>query len=344
MVVVVASVASATLLDQISTQSPEGAQFATWAVAHDRAYESKAEAFAAFKTFSLNAAKIAAHNAGPATDVWALNQFADVANWKPCGDAGVIMPPAPKAPVFRGSNPNLQLANAPSKYNACTDSAAGDVCTAVKNQGQCGSCWAFSAIENFESRRAMTGQTDPTRELSPQQYVDCGVQSYGCRGGWPFWAFADDLKAQSGQVESEVDYPYTAMGGSCKFQEPSPANAAFSNYTVLSSPNGVDGAPLYLTEDEAIAALVNYGPLSVCVNAAQWSLYQSGIMSEDSCGTGGIDHCVQLTGYDAQSFTIRNSWGKNWGESGHIRLARGTPNSGTCLLLSSLQTVDVVSA
>ena len=255
---------------------------------------------------------------------------------RPIG-GGTLGPNADTRPRVRTLGPARAV-----KY-ALTDPPA--VCTPVKNQAQCGSCWAFSAVENFESRRAMTGQSDPLRQLAPQQYVDCGVQSFGCRGGWPFWGWADDVKAQQGQLEAESQYPYTARDGTCAFAA-SPSNAAFGNYTVLSSPTGQDGAPAYLSEDQAIAALVNYGPLSVCVDASRWSLYHSGVMSDSDCGgsAGRIDHCVQLVAYDDASFTIRNSWGESWGEQGHIRIARGTANAGTCLMLSSIQTVEQVTA
>ena len=127
--VAMAAVASASVLDQVAPQGALGAEFAAWATRFDRSYESKAEAALAFKTYAVNAAKVAEHNADPAaTSEWALNQFADVHDWKPCGPGGVVPPPtAPKAAVHRPENPMLHLDDAPEKYNACTDSDMGNV-------------------------------------------------------------------------------------------------------------------------------------------------------------------------------------------------------------------------
>lgn len=178
--------------------------------------------------------------------------------------------------------------------------------TAVKNQGQCGSCWAFSATENIESVYFLAGHSIPV--LGPQQIVDCDHTCYGCNGGWPYLAF--EYVIPVGQ-DSESSYPYTARDGSCKYKSSGVA-ANIKSYNKVSK-----------NEHTIQSSLATVAPLSICVDAAKWYLYQGGIMSSSQCGRS-IDHCVQLVGYDTTGSTpywqVRNSWGGNWGESGYIRL------------------------
>jgi len=179
--------------------------------------------------------------------------------------------------------------------------------SAVKNQGQCGSCWAFSATENLESVYAIAKGTLPT--LSPQQVVDCDKAWYGCSGGWPYGAF--QYLITFGGQDSEASYPYTARDGNCVANKGNIA-ATITSYKSIAK-----------DENQILNAVATVAPLSICVDASKWYLYQGGIIMGNQCSRG-IDHCVQLVGYDQTGATpywiVRNSWGTSWGENGLLRL------------------------
>jgi C1A family cysteine protease len=182
--------------------------------------------------------------------------------------------------------------------------------TKVKDQGQCGSCWAFSATEAIESYFFL--KTGKLVELSPQQITSCDKVDGGCNGGWPYRAY--NYVKGAGGMETSADYPYTSGGGStgvCKF------NAA----KVVSGTKPTGYTSIQKTEAQLQAAL-NNGPPSVCVAADAFQTYRSGILK--SC-PGSIDHCVQAVGYDTDNnyWLVRNSWGTNWGEQGYIRIEMG---------------------
>jgi len=182
--------------------------------------------------------------------------------------------------------------------------------TKVKDQGQCGSCWAFSATEAIESYFFL--KTGKLVELSPQQITSCDKVDGGCNGGWPYRAY--DYVKGAGGLESSADYPYTSGGGAtgtCKF--------VAGKVVAGTKPTGYTS--IQKTEAQLQAAL-NNGPPSVCVAADAFQTYRSGILK--SC-PGSIDHCVQAVGYDTTDnyWIVRNSWGTNWGESGYIRIEMG---------------------
>jgi cathepsin F len=199
----------------------------------------------------------------------------------------------------------------PTQYDWFTQG----VCTPIYNQGQCGSCWAFSATETIESYWALEG--NQLTQLSIEQIVDCDTagQDQGCNGGFPSGAYS--YVQGAGGIDSYASYPYTAEGGqsgSCQYNQ---AN----DVCTVSSQQSLSG------EDGLYQQLSTAGPVSVCVDASSWSSYQGGILS--SC-TNNVDHCVQATGYGAygQAFPnsywiVRNSWGADWGENGFIWVATG---------------------
>eukprot|EP01038_Epipyxis_sp_PR26KG_P013144 gene13144-17612_t len=185
----------------------------------------------------------------------------------------------------------------------------GKLTTAVKDQGYCGSCWAFSATEQIESDAIRT--LGVTAILSPEQITQCDSTSYGCSGGWSENAYNYVKKA--GGIESNADYPYTSyqgVTGTCK--------SSASKFVI-----GVSGYTTVKGESAMASYVQSTGPLSVCLDANSFNSYTGGIMSV--CGNS-VDHCVQAVGVDASTggyWKVRNSWGTGWGEAGYIRLAYG---------------------
>jgi C1A family cysteine protease len=191
---------------------------------------------------------------------------------------------------------------------------SGVYTTPVKNQGYCGSCWAFSATEQIESDAMRT--LGSSYILSPEQIVQCDSTSAGCNGGWTESAYT--YVKRNGGIETESDYPYTSylgITGTC-------SSTASKNVLTVSGYTTISG------ESSMASYVQSTGPLSVCLDANNWSSYTGGIMSV--CGKS-VDHCVQAVGvYPAATsgyWKVRNSWGVTWGESGYIRLAYG---SNTC--------------
>jgi C1A family cysteine protease len=187
--------------------------------------------------------------------------------------------------------------------------------TSVKDQGYCGSCWAFSATSQIESD-AMR-QLGSYWTLSPEQITQCDSTSYGCSGGWTEHAY--DYVKKTGGLETDSDYPYTSyqgVTGTCK-ESSSKYVVTVSSYVTISG------------ETNMANYMLATGPLSVCLDASSWNSYSGGIMSV--CGKS-VDHCVQAVGVDTSSYwLVRNSWGTGWGESGFIRLKYG---SNTCAITS----------
>lgn len=183
--------------------------------------------------------------------------------------------------------------------------------TAVKDQGYCGSCWAFSATEQIESDAIRLGLLTTSDALSPEQIVQCDSVDDGCDGGNTETAF--DYVKNAGGLETDEVYPYTSyydVTGSCT------SNSA--DYVVT-----VDDYYSLSDEDSMISHIFSTGPISVCLDASSWSSYVSGIIT--TCGMD-VDHCVQAVGInmDEGYWIVRNSWGTEWGNDGYIWLASGS--------------------
>jgi len=180
--------------------------------------------------------------------------------------------------------------------------------TPVKDQGRCGSCWAFSATAAIESYAKLSGKYG-LEVLSAQQINSCDKRDGGCNGGNTETAY--EYVKGAGGIEKNSDYPYTSGGGStgsCKFQS--------SKIAVT-----INGYHSVSRGESALKNALNDGPASLCLAASSWQSYRGGIL--ERCDNQ-VDHCVQGTGYSGSSYwRIRNSWGTSWGESGFIRLAQG---------------------
>lgn len=187
--------------------------------------------------------------------------------------------------------------------------AAGKV-SGVKNQGSCGSCWAFSAVAALESQERIAGTG--TTSFSEQQLVDCSRSfgNQGCNGGWMDQAFA--YVAKNGITDSGA-YPYTARDQACKTNT--------GAYHIKGYKDTAEG-----NCNEVISALGGR-PLSVAVDATNWSFYAGGVFR--NCKRN-LNHGVLLVGIDASgNWNIKNSWGTSWGNSGFITLAGGN-TCGVC--------------
>jgi len=191
--------------------------------------------------------------------------------------------------------------------------AAGKV-TPVRDQGQCGGCWAFSACEEIESQLVIKGWTTaPNIVLSRQQLIDCDTTNdHGCNGG--FYTTAWNYMYAAKGIMQESHYTYKGVQGSCKY------NAA-SSYNIKPKNGG------YTTPGTSAASVYNFvashGPASAALDATPLQNYQSGILSLSSSQCPSVNHAVLITGYDSNKgyYRVRNSWSAQWGEAGYFRIS-----------------------
>lgn len=182
----------------------------------------------------------------------------------------------------------------------------------VQNQGQCGSCWAFSTIASLESRWKL--HSGDLVKLSEQQLVDCDrKEDQGCNGGLMDNAFTY-LEGAGSELESA--YPYRGSNGTCKYDK-SDAKVTPKGFVDVDK-----------TDDALVTALQD-GPVSIAVAAnLWWQLYFGGVLKFSRCAANQLDHGVVLVGYTADAWIVRNSWGPSWGEKGYIRLEKGQNTCG----------------
>jgi len=218
----------------------------------------------------------------------------------------------------------------------------------VRNQAQCGSCWAFAATASLEGALAI--KQDKHEYISPQQMVDCATGEYGkspypnngCNGGLMESAFT--YSSRIGYLP-ESKYPYQGREQNCSLE----LNSKLNDYVKKTAGCSYISNTGNVEDDikETQAALYTHGPLAVALDANKLSfrLYKSGIYYEEDCSDEKLSHAVTLVGYgenitnlviDAdenvldlrQFWSIKNSWSEKWGENGYFKIAKLNNNCG----------------
>jgi cathepsin L len=190
--------------------------------------------------------------------------------------------------------------------------------TPIKNQQQCGSCWAFSTTGSTEGAAAIA--SGKLVSLSEQQLVDCSQAqgNQGCEGGLMDQVF--EYIISNNGITTENNYPYTAMDGTCNATAAAQAAVTITGYTDVTS-----------GDQNALLKAVSLGPVSVAIEADQacFQFYSSGILNDPSCGTN-LDHGVLAVGFDQSAgyWIVKNSWGTSWGMNGYVELSLGNDECG----------------
>lgn len=286
---------------------------------HGREYKDAAEKEFRFNIFKDNVEYVESVNrAGDRKYKLSINKFADLTDEEfKAYHKGLIKPKVFGASVTSFTYENSSVSDVPPSMDWRTEGAV----TGIKDQGQCGCCWAFSAIGATEGI-IMIKQGNLT-PLSEQQLVDCvtGGNTHGCNGGFMDDAF--QYMIQNGGVASENSYPYKQVDGMC--------NMAASSVATIA---GYVDVPA--NSESALLAAVASQPVSVAIDGASrdFKFYSGGVFT-GQCGTD-LDHAVTAIGYGTETdgtkyWLVKNSWGETWGEGGYAKMQRdvGAPE-GLC--------------
>jgi len=311
----------AVLVASVVAAAAAAPSFSDWQRTAGKAY-SKEEAVLRRFIYAKNVKTIEAHNAGNAGWTMAVNKFADMLPEEFKARYGSSYRYAEK----RSHNVNLSLLRAASAPASIDWESKGAV-TPVKNQGQCGSCWAFSTTGSVEGIHFIKSGT--LVSLSEQQLVDCsGAEgNQGCNGGLMDYAFQYIIDNKG--ICTEAAYPYTGTDGTCK-----------KGCKVAATITGFSDVPA--NNDGAFVNALAIQPVSVAIEADQscFQFYSGGVLNCATCGTN-LDHGVLAVGYGTSGSTpyykVKNSWGADWGQNGYVLMLKGASagSSGECGILMS---------
>uniref|UniRef100_H2U0T0 Cathepsin L.1 n=2 Tax=Takifugu rubripes TaxID=31033 RepID=H2U0T0_TAKRU len=317
-------VAAAALLAVASCDgmSLEEMEFHAWKLKFGRSYRTPSEEVQRMQIWLNNRKLVLVHNIladqGIKSYRLGMTQFADMDNeeYKSLISLGCLRAFNTSAP--RRGSAFFRLAEG-THLPTTVDWRDKGYVTGVKDQKQCGSCWAFSATGSLEGQNFR--KTGKLVSLSEQQLVDCSGDygNMGCNGGLMDYAFK--YIQENGGIDTEKSYPYEAEDGQCRFK-PENVGAKCTGYVDVTVGD----------EDALKEAVATIGPVSVGIDASHSSfqLYDSGVYDEQDCSSQDLDHGVLAVGYGTDNgqdyWLVKNSWGLGWGQEGYIMMSRNKDN------------------
>ena len=306
---------------EITSFEPYDKSWEKFKVVHSKSYHSIEEETYRRTVFKKNALVVEEHNKeynlGKKSYSLGINQFADLEHWEYMQHHGYLF----KKTVNRTREGSRYLTPSNVALPDSVDWRTKGYVTPVKNQGQCGSCWSFSATGSLEGQHFK--KSGKLLSLSEQQLVDCSGDygDEGCNGGLMDDAFK--YIKDVGGLETESDYPYKAKERKCKFDK-SEAVATCTGFTDVTSGS----------ETDLQSAVATVGPVSIAIDASHQSfqLYHSGVYDEPKCSSEQLDHGLLVVGYGTDSdsgkdyWLVKNSWAETWGDDGYIKMSRNNDN------------------
>jgi len=308
------------VISTLSVRVPNSAyneHWETFKTTYNKNYESYPEEAMRRFIFEDNHQFIESHNRRTDVDFsLGVNQFADLSNRE-------------FRKRFNGYRPPK---NVVSKPDFVFEGAEGDTdvpdsidwrdkgyVTEIKDQGQCGSCWAFSAVGSLEGQHFK--KEGKLVSLSEQNLVDCSASegNNGCQGGWMDQAY-EYVKDNKG-IDTEDGYPYTGVDGKCSYS----ANSIGATLTGFADVKHGD-------ENALKEAVGTVGPVAVAIDASSmfFQFYRGGVYNVPWCSTTDLDHGVLVVGYGnfrgKDHWMVKNSWGQGWGIYGFIMMSRNKDN------------------
>ena len=288
-----------------------------WKVKHSKWYTSDMEELVRHEIFEKNFVYVQMHNENKDIHGFELemNKFADLES----GEFSKIYNGYLKHIKKRSNSTEKIYKPANLAIPSSMDWRTKGVVTGVKNQGQCGSCWAFSTTGSVEACDALKSGT--LTSLSEQELVDCSGSygNYGCDGGLMDNAF-NYIKDH--KDDTEACYPYVAHDEKCHAKT-SCAEGTVTGHVDIPSEN----------EKALTEAIADKQPISVAIDAshASFQMYSSGVYYEAACSQTELDHGVLAVGYGSDSgkdyYIVKNSWGTDWGMQGYIWMSRNRDNN-----------------
>ena len=316
---VLAMAAASTALPASYVEMNEGLLWANFKETYGKRYSGEDES-ARRAIFKQNMLKAAEREAGSKTGVrHGMNAFTDLTAEEFKAYHNLRLPTKPSPPAL------FSAAEVRQVQNTSVDWRTQGRVTHIKSEGQCGSVWAFAAVGTMEGQWAATHNLT---SLSEQELVSCDKVDQGCNGGMLDTAFQWLLDNHNGEIVTEQEYPYTSgegVTGTCKDVSSMAVGAKITGYKDLPQ-----------DEDQMATYLIANGPIATGVDAESWNTYQGGIM--DNCSMRQLDHAVTIVGVTPTYWIIKNSYSSGWGESGYIRLARGSNQCG----MKNMPTVALV--
>lgn len=311
----------------LTDASAVDAHFLAWKGKFNKVYESPEETLLRRSIFKKNLDRIQKHNAAKTSSFWmGANKFADLTveeyrNLYLSKNVKHIDTSAAMAQFQQEVDTELSAPLNP-KNPVALDWRNKNVVAEIKDQGQCGSCWTFSAVATMETANAI--KTGLVVELSEQQILDCSdtpqYGNQGCDGGDMRMALQYVLDV--GFIESEYLYPYQENQGTCMAAKNNRA-ASISGYFNVTT-----------ACDVCLENTVQNGTVSIGIDASQdsFQLYAGGVYDEPACSSTDLDHGVAIVGYDSSQdppyWIVKNSWGTDWGDNGYIYMQKAaTPSS-----------------